>query len=80
MEDCFPTHLADNLQYAGKTESLFVDAGFRLLHSSPDRRPMVFQKTLLSDRSRFDSLKAETYPVQRVINRIGRKIVSQIRF
>ena len=81
VEPNFPTHLAENRKYAGRTERLFVEIGFRLLHSYPDRRPMVFQKTALSDRSRFDSLEADRqYAFQNVIRRVGRYVLRFVRF
>jgi SAM-dependent methyltransferase len=81
VEPAFPTHLAENQKYDGKTEHLFINAGFRLLSFFPDRRPMVFQKTEKSDNTRFKSLNHhQRYVIQGIIGRIGRYFLNRIRF
>lgn len=81
VEPEFPTHLTENKKYDGKTEFLFVKTGFRLLKSFPDRRPMVFQKTRKSDKSRFKSLVCQRqYVVRNTIRRVGRRLLRLIRF
>mgnify|MGYP001057925847 CR=1 FL=1 len=86
VEPSFPTHLAPNQRFDGKTERLFVEEGFRLLKSFPERRPMVFQRTGKSDQSRFGSLKPEPdsldtepeYVIRQMVKRIGRKLLRLI--
>ena len=77
VEDRFPTHLASNQKYAGKTDQLFVEEGFTLLDSYPGDRPLVFRKTEKTDSSRYNSLSPE-YPVRDFVRRTARSIVDAI--
>jgi 2-polyprenyl-3-methyl-5-hydroxy-6-metoxy-1,4-benzoquinol methylase len=77
VEDRFPTHLASNQKYAGRTTQLFVEEGFHLLKSFPEERPLVFRKTKRSDATRYDSLPPE-YPFRNFIRRAARTIVDSI--
>ncbi len=77
IEDRFPTHLASNRKYAGKTKQLFVKEGFTLIDSYPEGRPIVFRKTERSDASRFDSLPPY-YPVRNLVRRVAKKVLSFI--
>jgi len=81
VEPSLPTHLAENRKYAGETERIFVKIGFRLLCSYPDKRPMVFQKTLDSDHLRFRSLRRDRSEViHDSIRRVGRQLLRLVRF
>jgi 2-polyprenyl-3-methyl-5-hydroxy-6-metoxy-1,4-benzoquinol methylase len=81
VEPCFPTHLAENRKYQGNTARMFVQVGFGLLCSFPDQRPMVFQKTDVSDRSRFRSIQDyRTYPVREFVRRAGRELLQLLPF
>ena len=51
VEDRFPTHLASNQKYAGKTDQLFVEEGFVLLESYPGETPRI-------SKNRKDKLNA----------------------
>ena len=77
VEPLFPTHLAANLKYDGRTEGLFVETGFRLLRSYPGRRPMVFQKTAKEDASRFETLPRVSQ-VRRVLRGVRRRLSSLV--
>ncbi len=81
VESAFPTHLAHNKQYDGKTDEMFVQAGFRLLKIFPDGRTLVFSKTKKTDPTRFDTLNTpeQEYPVRAPIKRIGKRIVRIFR-
>lgn len=71
----FPTHLAASMKYAGNTDRLFVQAGFRLIECYPQQRPMIFEKTDKTDRSRFDSLKR---PVRERLVGLARKMAKRL--
>jgi SAM-dependent methyltransferase len=77
VEDRFPTHLASNQKYAGKTDRLFVEEGFILLDSYPGDRPLVFRKTEKTNSTRYDSLPLD-YPVRDFIRRTAKSIVDAI--
>jgi SAM-dependent methyltransferase len=77
VEPQFPTHLVANLRYHGRTDRLFVEAGFRLLHAYPHGRPLVFQKTDKEDASRFRSLPGNSR-VRRFIRGARRRLFSLI--
>lgn len=57
VEESFPTHLAANQKYHGKTNLLFVENGFYLVKAYSDNRPVIFRKIPKCDASRFESLK-----------------------
>jgi SAM-dependent methyltransferase len=81
VEASLPTHLAENRKYAGETERLFVTTGFRFLYSYADKRPMVFEKALASDRSRFSSLRRDrTGVIQGAIRQVGRRLLRLVPF
>ncbi len=77
VEDRFPTHLASNRKYAGKTKQIFVEEGFILLDSYPGGRPLVLRKTGSENPSRFDSLPP-SYPIRNFLRRAGKKVISSI--
>ena len=81
VEPCYPTHLAENRKYLGNTARIFVHVGFRLVCSFLDQRPMVFQKTDLSDRLRFRSVKDyRTYPIRELVRRTGHELLRLLPF
>lgn len=80
VDSAYPTHLAENRKYHGKTDLLFVKTGFRLLKCFPSRRPTVFQKTRKTDPSRFYSLRSSTrHIVGGAIRRVGRCLLKSVR-
>lgn len=89
VEPRLPTHLACNKKYAGRTEELFVEEGFRVVRVFERSRPMVFKKVDASDGSRFESLEnaggpADTskrwYPMRRLLKRLSSAIIRRIPF
>ncbi len=77
IEDKFPTHIASNEKYAGKTKKLFVEEGFELLRAYDNDRPIVLRKTKKSDKSRFSTLpKENSIHVKSVIRRVGKKVLN----
>ena len=68
-------------EYEGRTEALFVQEGFCVLEIYPDRRPMVFQKALRSDKSRFESLRRhQGYKFQNAVRKVGGQLLKKMRF
>jgi 2-polyprenyl-3-methyl-5-hydroxy-6-metoxy-1,4-benzoquinol methylase len=86
VEPAFPTHLAENKKYDGKTEFLFADVGFYLLKSFSDKRPMIFRKVEKSDKTRYASLKpsydvrTRKYVVQDKIRQMGKRALQLVKF
>ena len=80
IEPAFPIHLAKNKKFDGKTEVLFVETGFYLVKSFPERRPMVFRKTKTSDQARFKSLRSyKDYRLGGMVRRFGRYLFQHIK-
>jgi len=52
----FPTHLESNLVYAGKTMSMFIEAGFKYAGKIDEDRPFLFQKTQAPINNRTASI------------------------
>lgn len=75
IEPTHPTHLARNEKYDGRTEWLFVRAGFHFLYSFPSKRPMVFQKVDERRLLRYCSLLRKSF----IRGLVGRFLLRQIR-
>jgi SAM-dependent methyltransferase len=71
VNEQFPTHLASNQKYAGKTDFLFVKNGFELFNTYPRWRPLVLRKTDKDDFSRYTSLFTKSR-VKDAVRRVGR--------
>jgi len=56
VEKSFPTHLASNLKYVGKTIDIMVREGFRYIDRFEDSNLLVFKKTKKNDNLRFNTL------------------------
>ena len=81
VEPAFPTHLAENAKYSGRTEELFVEIGFRLRRSFPEKRPVVFSRADIMDQSRFGSLpRRRPSAIRDGIARAGRFLLRRISF
>jgi SAM-dependent methyltransferase len=78
VNEKFPTHLASNQKFDGKTDLLFVKSGFEMVTIYPRWRPLVFKKTDKSDFSRYTSLLSK-YRTKYAIRRMGREVLSAFR-
>jgi SAM-dependent methyltransferase len=75
----FPTHLAQNLKFQGRTDDLFFDAGFGPVTSFPDDKPLVFRKEAEPGRARPRRLRRKR-PLQDSVRAMGRRILRLIPF
>jgi 2-polyprenyl-3-methyl-5-hydroxy-6-metoxy-1,4-benzoquinol methylase len=69
----FPTHLQSNLEYAGKTAAMFVEAGFSYAGRIDEERPFVFQKSRASADARRSSI-----PRRNIFSLFARKVAFTI--
>ena len=61
VEKKFPTHLASNLKYVGKTIKLMVKIGFRYIDRFEDSNLLVFKKTNINDEFRFETIPTVSF-------------------
>ena len=78
IEPAFPTHLAKNLKFHGRTEYIFINTGFRLLQSYPEKRPLIFKKTKKSDWLRFYSHKNRYHVLRNLMKDIKKRLINTI--
>ena len=78
VDEKFPTHLASNEKYAGKTDLLFVRIGFSLLKIYPQWRPLVVRKTGKMVHSRYTSLLTK-HRIKDAARRVGRAALNGFR-
>ena len=69
--DNFPTHLATNIQYAGKVDELFRSVGMNVLWKDVDNKPIVYAK-YANSISRYPR-ESSIHRVKKIINKVIRR-------